>query len=79
MKQKVGTVLDRTLLQQVKAHAAQRKVPLNTVIEDALRAWLAPGTAARAEAPLMTQTEGNLAMDPAALAAILAEDLYETP
>ncbi len=79
MKQKVGTLLDRRVLQQAKAHAAQRKVPLNTVIEEALRAWLAPGSAARAAAPLMTQTEGNLAIDPTTLAAILAEDVYETP
>jgi len=79
MKQKVGTLLDRGLLQQAKAHAAQRNVPLNTIIEEALRAWLAPGTRARDAAPLMTQTEGNLTMDPAALAAILSEDLYEAP
>ena len=78
VKQKVGTLLDAQLLHQAKAHAAQRHVPLNTVIEEALRAFLAPGTAASSAAPLMTQTEGTLALDPKTLAAILAEDVYET-
>ena len=40
MKQKIGTVLDPRLIRRAKGHAAQRGVPLNIVIEDALRAWL---------------------------------------
>jgi hypothetical protein len=77
MKQKIGTVLDPRLIRRAKGNAAQRGVPLNTVIEDALRAWLDRGGVDRAPAVLAAQTAGNLALEPDRLARLLDEDLYD--
>ena len=77
MKQKVGTVLDRHLVRRTKVYATQRGQPFNTVIEEALRAWLDRATAKSPGASLVAQTAGNLAIDPAVLSALLAEDLYD--
>ncbi len=76
MKQKIGTVLDQRLVRQAKTYAAQRGVPLNAVLEDALRAWLDRAPRAGA-ASRVAQTAGNLSLDPVQLAALLAEDLYD--
>ena len=77
MKQKVGTVLDLQLVRRTKVYAAQRGQPLNVVIEEALRAWLDRAAARSPAASLVAQTAGNLAIDPAVLSALLAEDLYD--
>ncbi len=76
MKQKLGTTLDRKLVRQAKAYAAERGVPLNAVIEDALRSHLhqvTPQTGASRTA----ETAGNLSLPPDQLATLLAEDLYD--
>lgn len=77
VKQKIGTVLDQRLVRRAKGYAAQRGVPLNTVIEDALRAWLDRAGPGKRGASLVAQTAGNLALDPEQLAALLTEDLYD--
>ena len=77
MRQKIGTILDPRLIRRAKGHAAQRGVPFNTVIEEALRAWLDRGAADRTAPSLVAQTAGNLSLDPGRLAGLLAEDLYD--
>ena len=77
MKQKIGTVLDQHLVRRAKVYAAQRRQPLNTVIEDALRAWLDRAAAKSPATSLVAQTAGNMAIDPAVLATLLTEDLYD--
>lgn len=77
MKQKIGTVLDQRLVRRAKVYAAQRGQPLNAVIEDALRAWLDRAAATSAMPSRVAQTAGNMAIDPKALAALLAEDFYD--
>ena len=77
MKRKIGTVLDQRLVQRAKLYAAQRGQPLNAVIEDALRAWLDRAAAKSLPTSLVAQTAGTLAIDPAVLATVLAEDLYD--
>ncbi len=75
MKQKLGTAVDRKWIRQAKAYATQRGVPLNRVIEDALRSLLrqvAPQTGVSRTA----ETAGNLSLPPDQLVALLAEDLY---
>lgn len=77
MKQKVGTVLDQRLLRRAKAVAAQRGRPLSAVIEEALRAWLEREAEKAPTASLVAQTAGNMAVEPAVLATILAEDILD--
>lgn len=77
MKQKLGTVLDQRLVRQAKVYAAQRGQPLNAVFEDALRAWLDRAGAKGARPSLVAGTAGNMAVDPAVLADLLAEDPYD--
>ncbi len=77
MRQKIGTVLDRRVVRRAKVYAAQRGQPFNAVIEEALRAWLDRPAAKSARASLVEQTAGNLAIDPAVLAGLLREDLYD--
>ncbi len=77
MKQKIGTVLDHHLVRRTKVYAAQRGQPFSTVLEEALRAWLDRAAAKSPAASLVAETAGNLAIDPAVLSALLAEDLYD--
>jgi hypothetical protein len=77
MKQKIGTVLDQHLVRRTKVYAAQRGQPFNRVVEEALRAWLDRAAAKSAAASLVAETAGNLAIDPAVLSTLLAEDLYD--
>jgi len=77
MKQKVGTILDQRLIRRAKVYAGHRGQPLSAVFEDALRAWLDRVEAKRATPGLIAGTAGNMAMDAAVLAALLAEDVYD--
>lgn len=77
MKQKIGTVLDQRLVRRAKVYAAERGQPLNAVFEDALRAWLDQAVAKRQAQSLVAGTAGNMAIDPSALKALMAEDLYD--
>jgi hypothetical protein len=77
MKQKIGTVLDQHLVRRTKVYAAQRGQPFNRVVEEALRAWLDRAAAKSPAASLVAETAGNLAIDPAVLSTLLAEDLYD--
>ncbi len=79
MKQKIGTVLDQRLIRQAKVYAAQRGQPLNSVLEDALRAWLDRVAAKPARPSLVAETAGSMAIDLAVLADLMAEDLYDAP
>ena len=76
MKQKLGTALDRKLIRQAKAYAVQRGVPLNAVIEDALRSLLHQATP-RAGVSRTAETAGNLSLPPDQLAPLLTEDIYD--
>lgn len=76
MKQKLGTALDRKLIRQAKSYAAERGVPLNTVIEEALRSLLHQVTR-RAGVSRTAETAGNLSLPPDQLATLLAEDIYD--
>ena len=76
MKQKVGTTLDRKLIRQAKAYAAECGVPLNTVIENALRSLLHQVTP-RAGVSRTAETAGSLSLPVDQLAALLAEDIYD--
>ena len=77
MKQKIGTVLDQRVVRRAKVYAAQRGKPFNAVVEEALRAWLDRGAAKSPAGSLIAQTAGNLAIDPAVLATLLREDLFD--
>ena len=76
MKQKLGTAVDRKLIRQAKAYAAQRGLPLNQVIEDALRSLLGQVTP-QTGVSRTADTAGNLSLPPDQLATLLAEDLYD--
>lgn len=77
MKQKIGTVLDQHLVRRAKVYAAQRGQPFNAVVEEALRALLDRAAAKAPAVSLVAQTAGSMAIDPAVLSALLAEDLYD--
>lgn len=77
MKQKVGTVLDQRLIRRAKVYAGRRGQPLSAVFEDALRAWLDRGEAKPATPGIIAGTAGNMAMDAATLATLMAEDPYD--
>jgi len=77
MKQKVGTVLDARLVRRAKVYAAQRRRPLNSVIEEALAAWLDRPGAATPAGSLVARSAGSMAIDPNLLKTLLAEDLYD--
>ncbi len=76
MKQKLGTAVDRKLIRQAKAYAAQRGVPLNALLEEALRGLLEQA-APRTSLSRVAETVGNLSLPPDRLATLLAEDLYD--
>ncbi len=76
MKQKLGTAVDQRLIRRAKAYAAERGVPLNAVIEDALRGLLAQNQP-RSGRSRVTETAGSLSLHPDQLATLLAEDLYD--
>ena len=77
MKQKVGTVLDARLVRRAKVYAAQRRRPLNSVIEEALAAWLDRPGAATPAGSLVARSAWSMAIDPNLLKTLLAEDLYD--
>jgi hypothetical protein len=79
VKRKIGTVLDQHLIRRAKAHAGRRALPLSAVFEDALRAWLDQAEAKGPGPGLIRETAGNMAIEPAVLAALLAEDPYAAP
>jgi hypothetical protein len=76
MKQKLGTAVDQKLIRRAKAYAAERGIPLNTVIEDALRALLAQAAPPSGRSRIV-ETAGNLSLPADRLATLLAEDPYD--
>src|SRR3990172_1469107 len=62
MKQKVGTVLDARLVRRAKVYAAQRRRPLNSVIEEPLAAWLDRPGAATPAGSLVARSAGASSM-----------------
>ena len=79
MRQKIGTVLDQRLIRWAKVYASQRGQALSAVLEDALRVWLYRAEAKPATPGLMAGTAGNMAIDEAVLAALMAEDPFDAP
>lgn len=79
MRQKIGTVLDQRLIRRAKVYAGQRGQALSAVLEDALRVWLDRAEAKPAAPGLMAGTAGNMAIDEAVLAALMAEDPFDAP
>lgn len=72
---KVGTSLDAELLRQAQEHAARHKVPLNTVLEQALSAYLQRERGQ--ETDLVARTFGSVTVPRQILDEILAEDIYD--
>ncbi len=78
MKQKIGTVLDKSVLVRAKLHAAERGRALSEVIQDALERYLAQGSpeAARRETAFQLFCNHPIRLSPRQFKALLEHDAW---
>ncbi len=71
---KIGTSLDRELLERAQEYARLHGSRLNEVMEEALRAFLER----RSDLDYVSESFGSYRVTPEQLREILAEDIYDT-
>ncbi|RME23032.1 MAG: ribbon-helix-helix protein, CopG family [Deltaproteobacteria bacterium] len=76
MRRKVGTALDERLIAQVKMLAAREGRPLNDVIEEALRRYLA--SRQEGDGSVVRETAATYTVTPQQLKHVLEEDFLES-
>ena len=77
MRRKIGTVLDERLVLKAKAVAARQGKPLNQIIEEALRHYLAH-RGGEEDRSLVMESAGTYRITPEALKQVLEEDPLDT-
>ena len=75
MRRKIGTALDERLIVQAKHLAAREGRPLNDVLEDALRRYLALRRS-KGGGSLVRRTAGAYRIEPGQLQQVMEEDLF---
>lgn len=78
MKQKIGTVLETSVLKRLRLHAAERGRPLSDVIQDALERYLAQGIPepARRDAAYQLFCDRPMRLAPKQLKVVLDHDSW---
>ena len=76
MRVKVGTSLEEDLLRRLQANAGLQSKPLNEILEEAIRQYLARQEGADCS-ELIDRTYGSLRVTPKQVRQVLDEDLHE--
>ncbi|MCH7760549.1 ribbon-helix-helix protein, CopG family [candidate division TA06 bacterium] len=77
MRQKIGTVLEKSLIKRLHLEAAREGKPISRIIEEALKAYL-DRRKIRGNPDIVDATWGTIQISPKELKEVLESDLFET-